>query len=379
MTKQIINVGSAEQAGDGESIRSAFIKINENFTEVYAQQGIGDRLVNGTKQVVLDANGTLTVPYPSSDSFRIRLDSANFVPRVGKATLTLTGTAWDFYGAFVYSQDGQTQLAADTGPLPSIDNPGYTDGDTFEIDSTAHGIAGYILTVELSNVVQAGPAGWTASLAFSEPPEYPSTITSLGAIKFTSNESSLVLGTNGDLILPVNGGIIFDRANTSIRVGMGFHIASGEGVDIQAIDQTDPNNLIYKSWYFNPNGSVQHPGGITQSSQDSTSCPAGADTVIYTATGQYQHAIKLFVMVEGAEGESFWHTQACDIIAVRGYNDTVVHVTIYGVTYSSANTLATFDGQWNATTNRIEITCRPTSLTNNVVASVHAIEMTSND
>jgi hypothetical protein len=35
MTKQIINVGTAEQAGDGESIRSAFIKINDNFSETY--------------------------------------------------------------------------------------------------------------------------------------------------------------------------------------------------------------------------------------------------------------------------------------------------------------------------------------------------------
>lgn len=35
MTKQIINVGSAEQSGDGESIRSAFIKVNYNFDELY--------------------------------------------------------------------------------------------------------------------------------------------------------------------------------------------------------------------------------------------------------------------------------------------------------------------------------------------------------
>jgi hypothetical protein len=35
MTKQIINVGSAEQSGDGESIRSAFIKVNHNFDELY--------------------------------------------------------------------------------------------------------------------------------------------------------------------------------------------------------------------------------------------------------------------------------------------------------------------------------------------------------
>lgn len=124
-------------------------------------------------------------------------------------------------------------------------------------------------------------------------------------------------------------------------------------------------------------GNIKYPGDITQSRKDNTTCTTGTDTVIYTSTGQYQHAIKLFVMVEGSQG-SQWETQACDIIAVRGYVNNVVHVTAYGVTYSGANPLATFDGQWNATSNRIEITCRPAGV-NNVVASVHAIEMTSND
>ena len=124
------------------------------------------------------------------------------------------------------------------------------------------------------------------------------------------------------------------------------------------------------------------PGDIKQGYQDATNCPANVDTVIYTATAQFQHAIKLFVMVEGlVDGDSLtnWQTQACDVIAVRGYVDNIVHVTAYGVTYSSVSSFATFDGQWNATTSRIEITCGPTSTTNSVVASVHAIEMTSND
>lgn len=37
MAKQTINVGSADLAGDGESIRAAFTKVNSNFTEVYTQ------------------------------------------------------------------------------------------------------------------------------------------------------------------------------------------------------------------------------------------------------------------------------------------------------------------------------------------------------
>ena len=35
MSQQVINVGSGELAGDGESLRAAFIKVNANFTELY--------------------------------------------------------------------------------------------------------------------------------------------------------------------------------------------------------------------------------------------------------------------------------------------------------------------------------------------------------
>ena len=81
-----------------------------------------------------------------------------------------------------------------------------------------------------------------------------------------SHLSELVNGTavvsldaNGDLILADNGGIVFDRNNTSIRVGMGFHIASGEGISLEAIDNTDPDNLITQGWYFSPTGSLTVP------------------------------------------------------------------------------------------------------------------------
>ena len=37
MTRKIINVGSANLAGDGEPIRSALVKVNDNFEELYDQ------------------------------------------------------------------------------------------------------------------------------------------------------------------------------------------------------------------------------------------------------------------------------------------------------------------------------------------------------
>lgn len=70
---------------------------------------------------------------------------------------------------------------------------------------------------------------------------------------------TLSLDSDGDLILPDDGGIVFDRANTTIRVGMGFHIASGEGISLEAIDETDPDNLVYKSWYFGSTGGITFP------------------------------------------------------------------------------------------------------------------------
>lgn len=35
MARQVINIGSSPNKGDGEPIRSAFDKINENFEELY--------------------------------------------------------------------------------------------------------------------------------------------------------------------------------------------------------------------------------------------------------------------------------------------------------------------------------------------------------
>jgi len=65
MAKQNINVGTAELAGDGESIRNAFTKINANFTELYA--GAGNGLTNGAYTVTLGSDGVLTLPASVGD------------------------------------------------------------------------------------------------------------------------------------------------------------------------------------------------------------------------------------------------------------------------------------------------------------------------
>lgn len=77
--------------------------------------------------------------------------------------------------------------------------------------------------------------------------------------KLINGTNEVELGEDANLYLAENGGIVFDRNNTSINVGMGFHIRSGEGISIEPVDQSDSQNLITRGWYFNPDGSLTAP------------------------------------------------------------------------------------------------------------------------
>ena len=72
MTRQIINIGSAPNSRDGDSIRSAFAKINANFTELYTAFR-GWRVVRSTYTA---QNGDRIIADTSSGSFTITLPSS---------------------------------------------------------------------------------------------------------------------------------------------------------------------------------------------------------------------------------------------------------------------------------------------------------------
>jgi hypothetical protein len=46
MTKQIINIGTSVNKGNGDPLRTAFQKINENFSELYTAIGLDDNSLN---------------------------------------------------------------------------------------------------------------------------------------------------------------------------------------------------------------------------------------------------------------------------------------------------------------------------------------------
>lgn len=56
MTQQVINIGALPNDGTGDTIRVAYTKINQNFTEVYGA------IVNGSDAAINLDFGTFTGP-----------------------------------------------------------------------------------------------------------------------------------------------------------------------------------------------------------------------------------------------------------------------------------------------------------------------------
>ena len=54
MSQLIINVGSNANDGTGDTLREAMIKVNDNFTEIYASPLFNDAiLISGNEQMMI--------------------------------------------------------------------------------------------------------------------------------------------------------------------------------------------------------------------------------------------------------------------------------------------------------------------------------------
>ena len=163
--------------------------------------GSSDRLISSNVaynlESILDENGTLTTPLLLPLSFTAVCDESHYD---GSPSFSDTNW-WEFEVHFVVSQNGVVETQIDN-IFPILTNPGYVSGDTFIFTEIDHGIPGFNFEIVLMNVVLPGGAGWTANLGGTQPPNYPSTIKSLGAIKLTADTKSFVLGTDGSIDFP---------------------------------------------------------------------------------------------------------------------------------------------------------------------------------
>lgn len=176
----------------------------------------GNKLVNGDLEFILDSTGSLNTPLLLPTTFTVYLTEDKYVgPNQG---ITLNGEPWPLDVSFLVNPNGEveTQIANN---LVMFDNPGYSNNDTFEFDYTVHGISGFTFEIGLYDVTQ-NQAGWTKNLTVTQPPQYPSTIKSLGAIRLESNSNILTFGTDGKTILPndltINGNLIIGPVSENV-------------------------------------------------------------------------------------------------------------------------------------------------------------------
>jgi len=135
MAQQIINVGTDANYGDGEPLRSAFIKVNANFTEVYAE------ILEGRDSNVVGSDSTILV---DAENNKINLDGTvkgdiipdtNVAYDIGSATkrfkdLYLSGNTINLGGTAISVESGELKLGG-------VKIPSQTDLDTSIADVTA--------------------------------------------------------------------------------------------------------------------------------------------------------------------------------------------------------------------------------------------------
>lgn len=126
MAQQIINVGTSPNKGDGDPIRTAMGKINNNFTELYARD------LNTDAQTLTLVGDTLTISGGNSVTITH--------PTIPTATSELTNDS-----GFITANDIPTDFKGSV----------FADDSTLLVDGVNGTIPGYISIPDLQTLVAA--------------------------------------------------------------------------------------------------------------------------------------------------------------------------------------------------------------------------------
>jgi hypothetical protein len=116
MAKQVINVGAAPNDGTGDPIRDGFIKVNQNFTEVYAK---ADPPTQVTGITLIMNNWTLNSGYYEYDLENIYVTPftrVDFTPTKETESIAITALVRQE----TISSQGSVKLFAQNAPTGDI-------------------------------------------------------------------------------------------------------------------------------------------------------------------------------------------------------------------------------------------------------------------
>ena len=305
MAIQVINVGSSANSGGGDPLRSAMIKINDNFAELYARTG------GEAAQTIIGADSTVLVDGPNSSLNAAALsgdfpndliafsDLANPPDTIAGFGITDAYTKTQVYtkpevdDLFLQSNDLKGTLVGDdstilvdgvnstinagalVGALPAIDGSALTGitatannlvgdmkGSVFADDSTllVDGVNGTIPAANLTGALPAidGSAltGVTvSSIAFSNVTGTPTTLAGYGITDavtsggdFEGNLSGSVFADDSTLLVDgVNGTLNSSALTKPIALADDEKITFGTDDDLEIFHNSSNGNTIIEN------------------------------------------------------------------------------------------------------------------------------------
>jgi len=400
MARRIINIGSSPNAKDGDIIRDAFNKTNQNFEELYALTGgtesaltelaqdyAAEMFINATHSGVAltydDENNKLSI----STNFDGNYNNLSNKPSIPADVSELTDTTGLLGG------NGITVITPDDTEINGITTLVFTG---VGVNATS---AGNAVTLDITGSGNANTGDFTFTAGDASLP--PGSTMTLSTYQSGGNkESKLTLSTGGISSLDVGN-------NLRIRIGNGTGFEKDWTFDavggLQFPDATTQltaytGNKLFNGAYevtLDNNGNLTLPvDSVIQQRQSfvkttNSTVTAATPTVVWTSTVNYISSAKLVIQVEGDEVGDItgWHSQACEaIIACRGYANVYggpggdPQMIVYGVVHTSVDPLVTFTVQRNPTTKMVEIVGTPTAAAaGGAIIKIHSVEMSTRD
>jgi hypothetical protein len=408
MSRLNINIGTTANDRTGDPLRTAFEKVNANFIELYARTGDDIQIpaLSGNNGKYLKTNGTIlswedVIPtsignfvFTSSDASvpvnsTLTLTAPNNTTLESKLTLSPT-TKSSLYAAntlelgvgYGTGSEKYWLLGADGSlrfPDASIQTTAFTGSELFNGGNTVSLESNGTLTLPNSGTISNTNTG--------------TSFTATTSTGISGNTKDFAVGGDVDTVTTswtaTGGGIVGTAAITNVTVGLSFTFVTFD----QTFTATGPITFISSggnsslvitpdgatAWTLDSDGILTFPNGATQQSTGSINCQPEVDTVVFTSSSQGIQTIKLLFKVEGTVTTGDADTQSCEMIVAKGFRGPTVAASVYGIVYTSVAPLATFTAQWNATTSRVEVLCRPTSLDNSIEVKAVVTEITTSD
>jgi hypothetical protein len=341
MAKKVISVGVTAN----DTLRFGAQSINDNFTELYNALGGESGAPLSIVSKIIAGNGII-VSNPTGDIL----------------VTNKPATEEELGGIRI-------------GTGISIDEEGVASVNVYELPKASSTILGGIkvgdrLSIDAQGVLSADPGAYTLPKA---------TGSVLGGIKIGSGLSidagGIVSVNFGQYSLPV----ATDTVLGGIKVGDRLTITDGVlSADVQAVGIADRLTASDKTLVLDTTGRISYPGNsVHQQSTLFSSIPPNTDTVVYTTNGNYVRGVKAVVLVE--KWTNGYELQACEIIGVMDESLNIFHISVYGIVYSGASPIVTFDSQYTLLTGDFEITARPVSTVDTLKLRIQVTELDGTD